>query len=603
MLNYQKVAEFVRSEQYSHALVLVQAGLSNAGSISPSELWIRSRILKRIGAEKAAEADLQFALDIDPLDPDCLELACATWPNRAEELATRLAQSPLSQSKDRQKFVHFLAPNNGPRLVLSILPTVIRAVLIVDSADRMSVEGEEEGDFQTPIQSEPLADRGFVATEYVFPRMENKERRILLSDGKKWQHEVIVPALDQQQPDEGKPVRLGAAQPWIIIPVHNGGDVVKRCLQSVVTALEHCPGAKVLIVDDLSHDPDTLSLLSQFGEHPCVHLHRTSTNLGFVGAVNTGLKLAVDGPVLLLNSDTFLPRHSLPRLMAHLRAENVATVTPFSNNAGSFSVPRPRRVFEMPDSAQSEALSEAAFMVNRGKGIDVLNGNGFAMLISATCRRSLPLLSEDFDGGYYEEVEYSLRAAQIGLRNICATDCFDAHAGTQSFGDRKRMLAAGNLQRLLRVFPSYSGDHEKFVQCDPLSSARSRLLKEVDWHPEEIEDDTFPVSTDIDLAQLSMDAPVLPVRGAVDLPVLSRWLPKLALIPEQSLSAHRLRVRPGHCDVLVCSDLPDQRLRLQLLDINETVVLETELSFASFEKGKASHFQGQCFDRICLSNE
>ena len=74
-----------------------------------------------------------------------------------------------------------------------------------------------------------------------------------------------------------------------------------------------------------------------------VELIENETNLGFIGAVNRGLEVAraAGHPVVLLNSDAFVPAGWAGRLIAPMLADDsVATVTPMSNDAEIFSVPR-----------------------------------------------------------------------------------------------------------------------------------------------------------------------------------------------------------------------------------------------------------------------
>ncbi len=85
------------------------------------------------------------------------------------------------------------------------------------------------------------------------------------------------------------------------------------------------------------------------------------------------------------------------------------------------------------------------------------------------------LLSEAYFRGYFEDVDYCLRAREIGFRNVCATGVYVGHAGNRSFENEKRRLVVRNLAMLNKRFPGYERDCSAFVEADPLSSTRANL--------------------------------------------------------------------------------------------------------------------------------
>ncbi|WP_083099446.1 glycosyltransferase [Pseudophaeobacter leonis] len=116
------------------------------------------------------------------------------------------------------------------------------------------------------------------------------------------------------------------------------------------------PKHRLLIINDGSQKSKTRKTLDAAVHHKRVSVIQTEQNLGFVGAVNLAMQSIGPGPVLLLNSDTYLPRKTLSRLLAHLQQPDVGTVTPLSNNAGSFSVPKALSAYGCPLRRRSKAL-------------------------------------------------------------------------------------------------------------------------------------------------------------------------------------------------------------------------------------------------------
>ncbi len=85
----------------------------------------------------------------------------------------------------------------------------------------------------------------------------------------------------------------------------------------------------------------------------------------------------------------------------------------------------------------------------------------------------------DFVDGYLEEVDYCLRAAEAGFRNVCACDIYVGHVGGTSFGDRRRDLVMRNIATLQKAFPTIKTETHRFVQDDPLTKARDALQIEL----------------------------------------------------------------------------------------------------------------------------
>lgn len=592
------IGELLRSKKYADALIWLQQVLARVPAISPAYLALRSHILLKLGQTDAAKADLEQALLIDPLDGRCLNMACEMWPTRATEYATRLLQSQFSQRDERQQVVLHLKDEDCPFTATTIFPTTVRTTVVVAGSEPMSVDGQAKGDFEEILQSRKA---GRFAVDFFFRRDKQQDRVVNFHSESGWQKDVSIPALETVRHNVESPTLFSFdAKLWLLIPVHNGAKTIEACLKSVATALEQYPEAHALIIDDCSKDNIALAAIDMATRHPRIHLHRLDENLGFTGAVNTGLAVVSDGPVFLLNSDTYLPKNSLPRLMAHIADKRVGTVTPFSNNGGSFSLPQPRKIYKRPSQKESEVLANLAFRLNAGQGVDVLTGNGFAMLISAGCRRALPFLTEDFESGYYEDVDYGLRAAHTGFRNICATDCFVAHTGSQSFGARKALLAATNLNRLERVFPKYSHEYGQYEMCDPLKPARSRISKDMKWHPVEVCSEDHQSVHTVDLTDLPPDqiTTVLPLHGPFDPEICNPHFDRLLVVSAEAMCVNRLRIHASHGFSLSFESLPHGIGLFRLCNGDGIQMFRTEISNTSMSRERFRHLEERCLEIV-----
>jgi hypothetical protein len=181
--------------------------------------------------------------------------------------------------------------------------------------------------------------------------------------------------------------------------------------------------------------------------------------------------------VVLLNADTLVVNNWLDRLrqLAYLN-KNIATVTPFSNNAEKFSYPHPLKNNDLPDIETIENLDKIAANVNQDQAIEVPTGNGFCLFIKRACLNQIGHFNQTYLlRGYGEESEFCLRASKKGWTHYCATDVYVGHQGGQSFQQERAHLVYLNNERIKQKYPFYSKAINTFIADDPLKVARKRI--------------------------------------------------------------------------------------------------------------------------------
>ncbi len=107
----------------------------------------------------------------------------------------------------------------------------------------------------------------------------------------------------------------------VVIPVHGKWHLTERCLRSISAAGDVTP-REVIVVDDQSRDETPLRL----AELTDVRSVRTPTNLGFVGACNTGAAVARGDVLFFLNNDTEVHEGWLDRIVDVLDDPTVGAV-------------------------------------------------------------------------------------------------------------------------------------------------------------------------------------------------------------------------------------------------------------------------------------
>lgn len=267
----------------------------------------------------------------------------------------------------------------------------------------------------------------------------------------------------------------------IVIPVYQGLASVRACLSSVLTSLPaNKTVANVIVINDHSPDvalSDWLNALALAGH---ITLISNRHNLGFIEASNRGLSHAPQHDALLLNADTLVSGDWLDQLRAALySAPDIASVTPWSNNAEISSFPQIVTPAPEPTVSQLVQLQQVASQLRKHgmtSDVDIPNCCGFAMLMRRSVINQIGMLDgASFTRGYLEEVDWCLRARAAGYRHLLATGAFVAHAGSASFRAEKRLRVQQNRQVLESRYPDYYPEYGRFLKADPLKPARAAL--------------------------------------------------------------------------------------------------------------------------------
>lgn len=259
----------------------------------------------------------------------------------------------------------------------------------------------------------------------------------------------------------------------IVIPVYEGAEETRRCVESVL-ANPNAATIEIVVVDDASPNPAIVAYVESLRDSRKVTLLRNEANEGFVRSVNRGMALHPDRDVILLNSDTEVANDWVDRLAAAAHGPGkTATVTPFSNNATVCSYPYYGWEGDVPGTLGLAALDRLFAITHRGNVVDLPTAVGFCMFIRRDCLAQVgPFDAERFGRGYGEENDFSMRAAKAGWRNVLACDVFVFHEGSVSFSDQRHALMESGAKALLAAHPEYGGVVRDFIVADPVLPAR-----------------------------------------------------------------------------------------------------------------------------------
>ena len=275
----------------------------------------------------------------------------------------------------------------------------------------------------------------------------------------------------------------------IVVCVHNALDHVKRCLGSVManTTVDF----RLIVVDDGSGAETSLWLRGFAARHSVVRLIETDGPLGYTCAANRGLHASTMGKVVLLNSDTIVPRLWLEALLGCMADDDrIGIVGPLSNAASWQSVPERFdgrggwAVNDLPPGYNVDEFGELVYRASGCRFPRVAFLNGFCLLIDRKVVDRIGYLDEEsFPRGYGEENDYCLRARDAGFELAIADHCHVYHAKSKSFGSASRdKLARDGREALLGKYGPEVIEQgtEALRNSTELAEVRSRILSLVD---------------------------------------------------------------------------------------------------------------------------
>lgn len=267
----------------------------------------------------------------------------------------------------------------------------------------------------------------------------------------------------------------------IIISVYNAAEKLKNCLASIFAHTSLSDDCRLLLIDDAGGEAALEDIYTGL-ESPFAQVVRNPQNMGYTKSINRAISLCPGRDVILLNSDTMVSHDWVEKLQGHALSDPmIGTVTPVSNNAGEFSVPKANEN-PIPPGLSHEAIASIVEECGKGKTFDVPTGNGFCLYIRSRLVEGIGLFDEiNFPRGYGEENDFCMRAYYAGFRNIVALDTWIWHAGHSSFGASRAALENAGLDKLRALYPDYFSLIQKF-QTDPtlrqVRAAIGRRLEE-----------------------------------------------------------------------------------------------------------------------------
>ena len=236
----------------------------------------------------------------------------------------------------------------------------------------------------------------------------------------------------------------------IIIPVYNGYEDLRKCMDSVLKYTDMKENGIVLI-DDKSPDDRIIPLLKKYeSQYNNISVIANSENRGFSANVNRGMQVS-GRDVILLNSDTIVTKGWVEKIKAcAYQKKEIATVTPLSNAATLCSIPFMCTDNPLPAGIDVDEMGEIVERHSLKKYPRITVAVGFCMFIKREVINKVGEFDEKtFGKGYGEENDFCNRAEQYGYIHVMCDDTFVFHKGTVSFATEEKKALCDEHNKIL----------------------------------------------------------------------------------------------------------------------------------------------------------
>lgn len=265
----------------------------------------------------------------------------------------------------------------------------------------------------------------------------------------------------------------------IIIPVWNQLEFTKDCIESVFSKTNF--RFHLIVIDNASDRPtrDYLKKLAR-DKKDTVTLLKNEQNLGFIKAVNQGIKQSTAAYTCLLNNDTQVSEGWLGEMVRVAEAKtNIGIVNPNSNTLGR----KPKR---------GESLEAIAIKLKScsGQHSELAWATGFCMLIKRKVIQEIGLFDEIYGMGTFEDADFCKRAQRSGHISVCAKAAYVYHREKRSFikfknfdqdFERNRQIFFRKWGRIQRILHVLTKDNLVFIEKTRAASLKLAQEGNIVW--------------------------------------------------------------------------------------------------------------------------
>ena len=221
----------------------------------------------------------------------------------------------------------------------------------------------------------------------------------------------------------------------VVIVSYNNFDITTGpCLDSLLVNGEQRE-FEIIVVDNASSDKTPEMLKKIAVEYDRVKVILNKTNRGFAGGNNDGVSAASGDVIILLNSDTLVPAGSMEKLSALLlKNREWGLLSPSTNEAGN-----EQKIYTQGRDPRSILEQGVSWCLHSNEDwFESERLDFFCVGMKKRLYEDLGGLDEIFGLGYYEDTDFSIKAAQKKIKMIYTEDVFVYHQAGKSFSKHGR---------------------------------------------------------------------------------------------------------------------------------------------------------------------
>lgn len=209
----------------------------------------------------------------------------------------------------------------------------------------------------------------------------------------------------------------------IVMATWNATEMTREALESLKK--ESGFPYRLILVDNSDQEEARACYraIAASGEYGETLLIQNEKNIGWLKATNIGLRHVEAEYVCLLNNDVICATDWLRRCVDLIeRVPEIGLINPRGN--------------ERSENKQVADINAYALKLQREQGgfyTEMDRCSGYCMFARSRVFHEYGLLDEIFDGGYFEDFDFSRRIQQAGLHCAQCDDAFVFHLGSQSF--------------------------------------------------------------------------------------------------------------------------------------------------------------------------
>lgn len=262
----------------------------------------------------------------------------------------------------------------------------------------------------------------------------------------------------------------------LVLTVYNAPQDVAFCLESLEKSVDFSK-VEFVIVDDASEE-ETRLLLQNFAEkHEQVRVIHHTENKGYLHSANDGISACSSDIITLLNSDTYISVGFSERILACFSSdEKIGVASPILAHGNPFSVPPQLGGCVLDKESLVRRLEDMEAKARKIVPVypDIVFPDGACFSMHKACLERVGLFDGRYSPGYFEELDFCMRAVEAGYRTVFIDNLYVYHKSHASFGKKKTSEYMRRNRNLF--YDSWNSAYEPLARKFPKKQHKKRVF-------------------------------------------------------------------------------------------------------------------------------